>query len=105
MYNFTPFTIELNEPEPNVAPTDSRLRPDIRFMEESKWDEANQKKIFLEDKQRNKLKLFKKEPDPIWFKKSRDPLTNEERFTFTNEYWDCKNRQDWSKCPEIFYNV
>lgn len=34
MHNFTRLAIELNEPEPGVAPTDSRLRPDQRLMEE-----------------------------------------------------------------------
>lgn len=37
MYNFTNFTIMLNELEPGMegllAPTDCRLRPDIRAME------------------------------------------------------------------------
>lgn len=33
MHNFTKLAIELNEPEEGVAPTDSRLRPDQRLME------------------------------------------------------------------------
>ena len=33
MYNFSRLAIELNEPEDGVAPTDSRLRPDQRLME------------------------------------------------------------------------
>jgi len=102
MYNFTPFAIELNEPEPNIAPTDSRLRPDIRLMEESKWNEANEKKIYLENKQRQRLRNYDTEPDPLWFKKVIDPFTNEERYVFTNEYWGCKKRQDWKRSPNIF---
>ena len=39
------FTCELNELEDGVAPTDSRLRPDQRLMEEGKWDEANTEKV------------------------------------------------------------
>ncbi|CAF4875284.1 unnamed protein product, partial [Rotaria magnacalcarata] len=34
MYNFTELAIELNEFEPDVAPTDTRRRPDQRLMEE-----------------------------------------------------------------------
>jgi hypothetical protein len=102
MYNFTPFAIELNELEPNIAPTDSRLRPDIRLMEESKWDDANQKKIYLEDKQRQRLSNCDTEPDPCWFKKVLDTLTNEERYVFTEEYWDCKKIQEWERSPQIF---
>lgn len=52
MYNFTLLACQLNEPEDDVAPTDSRLRPDQRLMEEGQWDEANQVKVLLEDKQR-----------------------------------------------------
>jgi hypothetical protein len=52
MYNFTELAVQLNEPEEGVAPTDTRLRPDQRLMEVAKWDEANEEKIRLEDKQR-----------------------------------------------------
>lgn len=51
-YNFTILAAQLNEPEEGVAPTDSRLRPDQRLMEEGKWNEANQEKVRLEEKQR-----------------------------------------------------
>ena len=37
-----------------MAPTDSRLRPDQRLMEEGAWDEANDVKVKLEEKQRQK---------------------------------------------------
>lgn len=51
-YNFTELTCQLNEPEDDVAPTDSRRRPDQRLMEEGRWDEANEEKLRLEEKQR-----------------------------------------------------
>lgn len=43
---------QLNEPENGIAPTDSRLRPDQRLMEDGRWDEANAEKLRLEEKQR-----------------------------------------------------
>ena len=46
MLNFSLFTIELNEDEPGIAPTDSRLRPDRRVLEDLKLDEANEVKVF-----------------------------------------------------------
>lgn len=52
MYFFTRLALELNEPEEGVAPTDCRIRPDQRLMEDGKWDEANKYKVQLEDKQR-----------------------------------------------------
>lgn len=44
-YNFTVFACQLNEEEPGVAPTDSRLRPDQRLMENAFWDESNVQKL------------------------------------------------------------
>lgn len=52
MYFFSKLALTLNEPEDGVAPTDSRLRPDQRLMENGKWDEANMEKQRLEEKQR-----------------------------------------------------
>lgn len=51
-YNFTVLAAQLNEPEDGVAPTDSRLRPDQRFMETGQWEQANAEKVRLEEKQR-----------------------------------------------------
>lgn len=52
MYYFSNLALTLNEPEDGLAPTDSRLRPDQRLMENGKWDEANVEKQRLEEKQR-----------------------------------------------------
>lgn len=57
-YFFSKFACELNELEDNVAPTDSRLRPDQRMMEETFWDEANEEKLRLEEKQRTVKKCI-----------------------------------------------
>ncbi|XP_074602922.1 oxysterol binding protein [Brevipalpus obovatus] len=112
MYNLTPLAVQLNEPEDLVAPTDSRLRPDQRLMEEGKWDEANQVKAILEEKQRQKRRKLEQEAlqnpekatsiSPSWFKMQIDPTTNNPVHVYTNEYWSCKEKQDWSRCPEIF---
>ena len=45
MYGFSEFTCSLNEPEPGVCPTDSRLRPDQRIMEDGDFDNANVEKV------------------------------------------------------------
>lgn len=44
-YNFTEFACQLNEEEPGVSPTDSRMRPDQRLMENGRWDESNSEKL------------------------------------------------------------
>ena len=45
MYGFSKFVCSLNAPEEGVAPTDCRLRPDIRIMEEQDFDRANAEKV------------------------------------------------------------
>uniref|UniRef100_A0A915PTZ6 Oxysterol-binding protein n=1 Tax=Setaria digitata TaxID=48799 RepID=A0A915PTZ6_9BILA len=115
MYHFTKLAIELNEPEEGVAPTDSRLRPDQRLMEEGKWNEANEMKLKIEDRQRavrrerealaekamRKGELFE-EYKPLWFKKDQHEKTGALVHVFTGEYWEKKKANDWSKCPSIF---
>jgi oxysterol-binding protein 1 len=44
-YNFTVFACQLNEFEDGIAPTDSRLRPDQRLMENAQYDESNVQKL------------------------------------------------------------
>ncbi|CAG9538839.1 unnamed protein product [Cercopithifilaria johnstoni] len=115
MYYFTKLAIELNEPEEGVAPTDSRLRPDQRLMEDGKWDEANEMKVKIEEKQRAARRerellaekaLKKGEPfekyKPLWFKKDQHEETGALIYIFTGEYWNEKKIGDWSKCPRIF---
>ena len=34
--------------EDGIAPTDTRNRPDQRFMEEGEWDKANEEKVQTE---------------------------------------------------------
>ncbi|CAH8562178.1 unnamed protein product [Schistosoma intercalatum] len=54
MYCFTRLALQLNEPDEDVCPTDSRLRPDQRLMEAGRWDEANRAKVELEELQRQR---------------------------------------------------
>uniref|UniRef100_A0A0K0DF58 Oxysterol-binding protein n=1 Tax=Angiostrongylus cantonensis TaxID=6313 RepID=A0A0K0DF58_ANGCA len=115
MHNFTRLAIQLNEPEPGIAPTDSRLRPDQRLMEEGRWDEANRKKLELEEKQRAMRRkreaemekamqkgLSYEEYQPKWFQKTQDELTGTLIHKYLGEYWEKKALGDWSNCPEIF---
>lgn len=108
MYNFTELAIQLNEFEPDVAPTDTRRRPDQRLMEDGRWDEANQEKLRVEEKQRQTRKRREAETNGVdlyqskWFRKQHDPFTDSETHIFTNEYWECKAKQDWTRCDDIF---
>uniref|UniRef100_A0A0N5AWQ5 Oxysterol-binding protein n=1 Tax=Syphacia muris TaxID=451379 RepID=A0A0N5AWQ5_9BILA len=115
MYHFTKFAIELNEIEEGVAPTDSRLRPDQRLMEEGKWDDANRVKVELEEKQRSVRRKREalaeeamqagqpfEEYKPLWFTKAQHECTGAVIHLFTGEYWQKKEAGDWSMCPDIF---
>lgn len=96
-------------------------------MEETKWDEANTEKqvssdtqlVFgrpiknqraiskhtfqrLEQAQRERRKTRTEPWEPAWFKQEKDPATNEMMYIYKGNYWDAKDKQDWSKCPQIF---
>uniref|UniRef100_A0A8C5PYS1 Oxysterol-binding protein n=1 Tax=Leptobrachium leishanense TaxID=445787 RepID=A0A8C5PYS1_9ANUR len=115
MYHFSELALTLNEPEDEVAPTDSRHRPDQRLMENGKWDEANVEKQRLEEKQRavrrrreaEAVEALEEGNDyegylPLWFERKVDPYTGELMCTYRGGYWESKEKQDWSRCPDIF---
>lgn len=120
-YNFTLLAAQLNEHEPGVAPTDSRRRPDQRLMEEGLWDEANNEKLRLEEKQRAKRRELEAAaeaaaargapappaPRPLWFTRAALSAHAAQpqphlRHLYNHRYWDCKRRQDWAGCPDIY---
>uniref|UniRef100_A0A8C0J8I7 Oxysterol-binding protein n=1 Tax=Chelonoidis abingdonii TaxID=106734 RepID=A0A8C0J8I7_CHEAB len=110
MYFFSDLALTLNEPEERVAPTDSRLRPDQRLMENGKWDEANVEKQRLEEKQRavrrrreaEAVEALEEGYTPLWFERKVDPLTGELICVYKGGYWEAKEKQDWDLCPDIF---
>jgi hypothetical protein len=104
MYHFSQFTIELNEMEQGVAPTDSRHRPDMRLMEEGNLEQADKIKHSLEVKY-----ISKKKTEPIWFEMKTNPITNETFYHFKNDdqtqnYWECKKRNDWSRTSSSLFS-
>lgn len=40
---------------------------------------------------------------PLWFHQRTDPLTGETNHVYKGGYWESKDRQDWSMCPDIFW--
>ncbi|XP_068558946.1 oxysterol-binding protein 2 isoform X3 [Cebidichthys violaceus] len=121
MYYFSALALTLNEQEDGVGLTDSRLRPDQKLMEEGRWDEANSEKQRLEEKQRAVRRRREAEAtdaldeecdydsgkeyegyQPLWFHQRRDSVTGETNFVYKGGYWEAKERQDWSMCPNIF---
>lgn len=107
-YNFTLFTMRLNELtselEKTLPKTDSRFRPDVRKLEEGDLDAAASEKQRLEEKQRearNRDKRFK-EPsaDFLFFEQSTVPNTKELFWLYKGGYWE--NKCNPSKFPDLF---
>ncbi|XP_059399305.1 oxysterol-binding protein-related protein 1 isoform X1 [Carassius carassius] len=112
MYNFTTFAMQLNELDKEIEAvipkTDSRLRPDIRAMENGDIDLASEEKKRLEEKQRAARKNRSKSDDdwkmrnissgPRWFHQGPNPHNGSQDWLFSNGYWD----RDYSQLPDIY---
>ncbi|XP_076936827.1 oxysterol-binding protein-related protein 1D-like [Bidens hawaiensis] len=100
-YNLTPFAISLNEITPGLRdklpPTDSRLRPDQRHLENGEYELANKEKLRLEQLQRQARKLQERGWQPRWFRKDEDGC-----FRYTGGYWETREKKDWKGVPDIF---
>ena len=94
-FNLTAFATTLNSDDPQllkwVAPSDTRLRPDQRAMEEGRYDEASDEKHRVETKQRAAKKerdLKKQVYKPNWFVKKVHPITGDNFWEFKGDYWE-----------------
>lgn len=108
-FNLTPFVVTLNaitEPlRPLLPPTDTRLRPDQRAMEDGEYDFAATEKNRVEEKQRaarRAREAIGEEFKPKWFEKRLDKVTGEEYWETNGQYWRARERGDWSVCDDIF---
>ncbi|KAL9056703.1 MAG: hypothetical protein Q9162_002772 [Coniocarpon cinnabarinum] len=114
-FNLTPFVVTLNAlPDtlrPWLPPTDSRLRPDQRAMEDGEYDLAATEKNRVEEKQRSKRREREaggEEYEPKWFKKALEPTTGEAYWEVLRtesggvDYWDKRERAEWQRCEGIF---
>ncbi|XP_077482556.1 oxysterol-binding protein-related protein 7 isoform X1 [Stigmatopora argus] len=104
-YGFSTFAMELNQLtedlKPLVPPTDSRLRPDQRMLEEGRVEETDKKKDEIEELQRERRKeLAKKREEhvPAFFKKAKDGCGRD--VWLTNEtYWKLREDPGFTKLP------
>ncbi|RFU75833.1 oxysterol binding [Trichoderma arundinaceum] len=93
-FNLTPFVLTFNHIDdklrPWIAPTDSRLRPDQRAMEEGEYDFAATEKNRLEENQRARRRERDNAGEefvPAWFSKATCEITGEEYWQFNGKYW------------------
>lgn len=108
-FNLTPFVLTLNDINetlrPWLPPTDTRLRPDQRAMEDGQYDFAAAEKARVEDKQRKKRREREEkgeEFDARWFVKDKCGITGESYWKFTGEYWETRDKKEWKRVEDIF---
>lgn len=108
-FNLTPFVITLNAIDDNLRahlpPTDTRLRPDQRAMEDGEYDFAADEKHRVEEKQRAARRMREARGEvwkPKWFYKGVHEVTGESYWVSNGEYWQCREKHDWSRCDDIF---
>ncbi|XP_047340957.1 oxysterol-binding protein-related protein 1C-like isoform X2 [Impatiens glandulifera] len=104
-YNFTRFAMTLNELTPGLKeklpPTDSRLRPDQRCLENGEYDMAYSEKLRLEQRQRQARKMQESGWKPGWFSKEKGCDT----YRYVGGYWEARQKRAWDSCPDIFGQI
>ncbi|EGW32266.1 uncharacterized protein SPAPADRAFT_139837 [Spathaspora passalidarum NRRL Y-27907] len=108
-FNLTAFAVTLNgiddNLKPYLAPTDSRLRPDQRDMEDGLYDRAADEKHRVEVKQRQARKQREESGEPYvpnWFVKKKHPVTGDIFWEFNGEYWNRRKQKDLAGTGDIF---
>ena len=112
-FNLTPFVVTLNAlPDrlrPQLPPTDTRLRPDQRAMEDGEYDFAATEKNRVEEKQRAKRRMREANGEghePRWFRKATCAITGEDYWEFGGEYWKMRDEVArggaWQRVDDIF---
>lgn len=107
-YNFTLYTLRMNELTPELEETlprtDSRYRTDVRKLEEGDIEGAASEKERLEEKQRAaraKDKRFKEpSPDYLFFDYADVDFAKEKFWMYRGNYWSDKANTE--KFPDIF---
>ena len=112
MYFFTLFTLQLNHlPDSlkeKLPPTDSRLRPDIRELENGDMEAATEQKNRLEEKQRALRKYREENPgndfEPHYFTKTVCADSQEEVYMYGDkrDYWADRKNRDWAHLDDLF---
>ncbi|KAG1330696.1 putative Oxysterol-binding protein-related protein [Cocos nucifera] len=111
-YNLTRFAITLNELTPGLKeklpPTDSRLRPDQRRLENGEFEMANAEKLRLEQRQRQTglvvmqaRKMQESGWKPRWFAKDK----GSDAYRYIGGYWEAREKGKWDGCPDIFGQI
>ncbi|KAL2115626.1 hypothetical protein VTJ04DRAFT_9881 [Mycothermus thermophilus] len=111
-YGLTTFAASLNEITPiekgRLPPTDCRLRPDQRLMEQGDLDQAEEWKVRLEEAQRRRRREMEErgeEHRPRWFVKVATGPDGEEVWKLKggkDGYWEERAKGVWTGVMDLF---
>lgn len=106
-FGFSTFALELNELTPDLTPllppTDTRLRPDQRLLEECKIDEVDRLKDEIEDRQRERRKMLNMKGEdhvPRFFRKTLDGAGREVWVT-NGSYWKLRENPGFANLKNL----
>uniref|UniRef100_A0A3P8ZQY9 Oxysterol-binding protein n=1 Tax=Esox lucius TaxID=8010 RepID=A0A3P8ZQY9_ESOLU len=106
-YGFSNFALELNELTPDLKPllppTDSRLRPDQRMLEEGRVDDCDKFKEEVEERQRERRKQLAKRGEehiPRFFKKAVDSCGRDVWLT-NGTYWKIRENPGFANSKNL----
>uniref|UniRef100_A0A8C7XV32 Oxysterol-binding protein n=1 Tax=Oryzias sinensis TaxID=183150 RepID=A0A8C7XV32_9TELE len=107
-YGFSTFAMELNELTPDLKPllppTDTRLRPDQRMLEEGKVADADKMKDDIEEKQRERRKELSKKGEehvPRFFKKAKDS-SGQDVWLTNSTYWELRKNPGFANLDNVY---
>lgn len=111
-FGFTEFAATLNKStlleKGKLAPTDSRLRPDMSTYEQGNIEEAEKLKNQLEEGQRERRKQLedlKKEHVPLFFRHSGGGTADAGEWTYISgdqSYWNRRKNGNWDGLLELW---
>ncbi|KAK0655565.1 Oxysterol-binding protein-domain-containing protein [Cercophora newfieldiana] len=108
-FNLTPFAVTFNHLDDNlrpwIAPTDSRLRPDQRAMEDGEYDLAATEKNRLEEGQRARRRAREAQGEefvPAWFTRETCEITGKEYWKFNGKYWETRAKAGPNGDPSVW---
>lgn len=105
-YGFTQLAISLNEITDDIKdfipPTDSRLRPDQRALEDGDIDKAEAEKARVEEAQRERRRRraeIGQEWQPRWF---RQKVGATSEWEYAGGYWEAREKRAWAGLEQLW---